>query len=326
MEICANCAAKLDPSWKFCITCGTPVPAGAAHRTRDEPIAAEAAASGAAPSVVPAEDASDDAGVEVDASATDAVDVEFVDDDALEAENETDAEFTDDEPIVEDLVADDDPIVEDVVADEPAPSVAAVAEPTTRTPRRGRSPFAPPTPAVVEDESADDEPIAREPVLPVPVIPMPDLAVSANDSGDESDTDLEPDQELEPALVHSPSINDLAREQFDDAENPFSHDLPPRPLPPQSRAEAKAAAAERAAIRARTTAAAKAEIRAKYPIGAASGRSQEYTEESIPAFRTGDGAPSKRKIDVPLVVSISLSTAGVVLIVYLAILVFGARG
>lgn len=315
MEICANCAAKLDPSWKFCITCGTPVPAGAAHRTRDEPIAAEAAASAAAPSVVPAEDASDDAGVKVDASATDAVDIEFVDDDALEAENETDAEFTDDEPLVE-----------DVVADEPASSVAAVAEPTTRTPRRGRSPFAPPTPAVVEDESADDEPIAREPVLPVPVIPMPDLAVSANDSGDESDTDLEPDQELEPALVHSPSINDLAREQFDDAENPFSHDLPPRPLPPQSRAEAKAAAAERAAIRARTTAAAKAEIRAKYPIGAASGRSQEYTEESIPAFRTADGAPSRRKIDVPLVVSISLSTAGVVLIVYLAILVFGARG
>jgi hypothetical protein len=106
-------------------------------------------------------------------------------------------------------------------------------------------------------------------------------------------------------------------------ENPFSLPLPPRPQQPQSRAEAKAAAAERAAIRARNTAAAKAEIRAKYPIPSAS---PDHAAEIPAAFRTVDTPPAARKVDVPLIVSISLGAAGVLLIVYLAILVFGARG
>jgi hypothetical protein len=106
-------------------------------------------------------------------------------------------------------------------------------------------------------------------------------------------------------------------------ENPFSLPLPPRPQQPQSRAEAKAAAAERAAIRARNTAAEKAEIRAKYPIPSAS---PDHAAEIPAAFRTVDTPPAARKVDVPLIVSISLGAAGVLLIVYLAILVFGARG
>jgi hypothetical protein len=186
--------------------------------------------------------------------------------------------------------------------------------PAAGAPRRARSPFAPPTPAAGEDDLADDdvddESIAREPVLPVPVFPSP--GASARDMDSEPEVESEPAPEpasaLEPAFAHSPSINDLAHEQFADDESLLSRDLPPRRQSLQGRGRATA------------------ESRERYPSYASVATSQEYTEESIPSFHTSDGAPSRRRIDVPLVVTIGLSTAGVVLIVYLAILVFGARG
>jgi hypothetical protein len=50
----------------------------------------------------------------------------------------------------------------------------------------------------------------------------------------------------------------------------------------------------------------------------------EYTDNG--AVPTTDGVHVKRTVDVPLMVSIGLSTAGVILIVYLAIVIFGAHG
>jgi hypothetical protein len=35
MNTCAQCQAPLDPTWKFCISCGTPVPADAPVATAD---------------------------------------------------------------------------------------------------------------------------------------------------------------------------------------------------------------------------------------------------------------------------------------------------
>ncbi len=284
MEICAICASELDPSWKFCIKCGTPVPAGSAHRTRDETDVAEAAAPAVVPSAAPVA-----------------------------------------EGIIASAAAPGVRAAPGNTAAHPAPAGIENA-PATRIPRRARSQFAPsaPTPSLISTEAAASTPeadipeaIVREPVLPVPVIPEHKQSPFA--------PAIESDSEPAPEPARSPSIDDLAALPFAEDANPFSHDLPPRPEPPQTRAEAKVAAAERAAIRARATATAKAEIRAKYPIPSAAA-SEEYTDERGPAFRALDDPPTRRKIDVPLVVSIGLSTAGVILIVYLAILVFGARG
>jgi hypothetical protein len=37
MSSCASCEAELDPKWKFCIHCGTPLVPGAIRPDADEP-------------------------------------------------------------------------------------------------------------------------------------------------------------------------------------------------------------------------------------------------------------------------------------------------
>lgn len=37
MSSCASCGAELDPSWKFCIHCGTPIVPGAIRPEQPEP-------------------------------------------------------------------------------------------------------------------------------------------------------------------------------------------------------------------------------------------------------------------------------------------------
>ncbi|MEO7123054.1 MAG: zinc ribbon domain-containing protein [Lacisediminihabitans sp.] len=279
MEICANCAAKLDPSWKFCTKCGTPVPASTAHETRGEPKAVEEASPAAAAT----------------ASAVKAVT-------PLERHPEQSA------------------------TSKPAPA---------RKPRRAKSNFAqhtPPAPVAAEtDASAESAPAAPQSVKTETTVEpiltpestraepaLPSIVLQGSEQPEHKNSMKATAATLTETMTATPSIHD---------DNPFSHDLPSRPEQPQTRSEAKAAAAVRAATGARTMTEAKADIRAKYPIPSASSDNArlEYTEDAPVVFRS-QNAPSKRKIDVPLIVSISLSTAGVVLIVYLAILVFGARG
>lgn len=94
-----------------------------------------------------------------------------------------------------------------------------------------------------------------------------------------------------------------------------------RTIQPQTRAEAKAA--ERAGTRSRNATAANAEY---HTTNAVPSPSPDRADEIPAAFRSTDPLPTARKVNVPLIVSISVGVAGVVLIVYLAILVFGARG
>lgn len=323
MEMCANCASELDPSWKFCVKCGTPVPAGTAGQSGGETNDVEAstpAAAVAAPAAPAAKSrqASSAAGAKSIAATTG--------------------------------------------------SATPAAKPaSTRTPRRAKSSFTTPTnaapivtppaektpdaaapaenepiaaPSLVADEAPVERLLTPESALSEPALPRvvrhgtepsdPSRLGTARSEyarfereAAEGSVPEEYVAEASAAPVDAPAAT-----PFIDDENPFSHDLPPRPEPPKTRAEAKAAAAVREATRARTMAEAKADIRARYPIPSASAdnRSLEYTEDSPAAFRTVDGVPTRRKVDVPLIVSISLSTAGVILIVYLAILVFGARG
>jgi hypothetical protein len=414
MEICATCATKLDPSWKFCVKCGTPVPAGAAHQSRDEHYVDEAAVPAAAPATM-ADPVAPSAPAKSPAATSAPTAVRTAARTAVTAEVATPAK-------------------------------------STRKPRRAKSRFEPKTTAIPivtipvepvadipEPESAASvgyvltpESALNEPALPESYLQGAEQSVSsqsrranpdvsrlgqaraeyaraereaealavaeqaaaerAREASEASERARAEREAAERALAESEATEralaelaaaeqaraerdaveqeavDRARaealvalsEQAQAAqaesapdestpgesafaelgfsepsttllvtnENPFAHNLPPRPMQPQSRAEAKAAAAERAVTRARNTAAAKAEIRAKYPIPSASTSvaAQEYTDETPAAFRTADGPHAKRKLDVPLVVSISLATAGVILIVYLAILVFGARG
>lgn len=417
MEICATCATKLDPSWKFCVKCGTPVPAGAAHQSRDEHYVDEAAVPAAATATM-ADPVAPSAPAKSPAATSAPTAVRTAARTAVTAEVATPATSTRKprraksrfEPKTTAIPIVTIPVepVADIPEPEPAASVGYVltpesalnepalpesylqgAEQSVSSQSRRANPdvsrlgqaraeyaraereaeaLAVAEQAAAErareaseaSERARAEREAAERALAeseateraLAELAAAEQARAERDAAEQEAADRaraeavvalsEQAQAAQAAQAESapgestPGESAFAELGFSEPstallvtdENPFAHNLPPRPMQPQSRAEAKAAAAERAVTRARNTAAAKAEIRAKYPIPSASTgvAAQEYTDETPAAFRTADGPHAKRKLDVPLVVSISLATAGVILIVYLAILVFGARG
>jgi hypothetical protein len=55
MALCSNCGTELQPSWKFCIKCGTPVPAAAVSRVPAS-VALGSKPAGKEPIVIPVAD------------------------------------------------------------------------------------------------------------------------------------------------------------------------------------------------------------------------------------------------------------------------------
>ncbi|MEO6943385.1 MAG: zinc-ribbon domain-containing protein [Lacisediminihabitans sp.] len=310
MEKCTNCQAELDPAWKFCITCGTPAPTATRSQQalgehegdvdgsgkHDEVVVDDLSRdelSPDGPRDVPS-NASDGVLSGSSASLPDAVAPGGSDDVSDEAPADAPSEIPAEVPVEGHDEATDKP---KQTADDAPALHDAPAEHATQTPAAETPPI----------QSLHD---ANDVQHPAPLSPRSDASRSGAPQNTSSQSGA--------SLSDSPTTA---------TGPPFQlPDIQPIPPKPQTRAEAKAAAEERAAIRAEAAKTKAAETKATIARHSTSSRA------NIPAAirNTPDGPlvpeMSRRTVNVSLIVSLSLGIAGAALIVYLVILVFGSRG